>query len=996
MRLIRYAVPALVGGLLCAAPLGAQEAPGTITGRVIDATSQQPLSGVSIQVAGTSRNALSAADGTFLLTGVPVGIQQLRASRIGYALQQRQVTVTAGATVSVEFALNPHALMLDAIVATGYGTQSRRDATGSVVAITEQDFNQGVISSPEQLLHGRMAGVQVTMASGEPGAGANIRIRGTSSVRAANQPLFVVDGVPLAGGPAQPGGPDYGAGTQSPRNPLAFLNPDDIENISVLKDASAAAIYGSRGSNGVVLITTKRGTTGPSMTVSSSMSVSSVAKRLDLLSAGAYVSAGQAAGADPAVINFGAATDWQDQIFRTAVTQDHYLSYAERTPTGAYHISLGYADQKGVIQKSALDRFTARINADRRLLDDRLKFQLSLTGSRINDTYAPVGNTAGFEGNLLGAALQANPTRPVFNSNGTYFQAADWRNPMAMLAFVDDKAETNRILGSVSTTFDLTSWLSYNLNIGYENTQSVRRTGLNPALAASGGFSFLAPTNGRAEINNLYVQSGLIEHTLNLKRSVGGGSIDALAGFSYQRFETRGDWLRAEYFTTTRIPLVDNVDGVNNAANKAFTAASNRNVDELQSFFGRVNYNYRDRYLVTGNFRVDGSTKFGKNNRYGYFPSLAVAWRLSNERFFAGLSDKFSDLRLRVGYGKTGNQEFESGVSLALFRANNDGSLTQVNNPNPNIKWEETAQWGVGLDFELTGGRVGGSFDYFKKTTSNLIFRTDYAQPAAVDYQWVNLPGDVVNKGAEIAVYALPVASPRLSWRVDYNMSFLDNVVRHLGTSVNTGQIHGQGLSGAYAQRIADGQPLYAFYMRRFAGFDANGLGLYANNEQLSFVGSPIPNMNLGLTNTLTFGRFDVSAFLEGAFGFQIYNNTANAIFLKGNLRNGRNVTRDIAASGESPNNFGEASTRFLENGDYLRLSNVTLGYNVPVAGLLRGVRTMRIGVTGQNLLVITKYSGYDPEVNTDKSINGVPSLGIDYTSFPRPRTFTFHVRFEL
>jgi TonB-dependent starch-binding outer membrane protein SusC len=996
MALVRYVVPALIGGMFWALPLGAQEPTGTITGRVIDTTSQQPLSGVRITVARTDRSTLTVQDGTFLLTDVPAGIQQVRASRIGYALQQQQVTVTAGATVSVEFALNPHALMLDAVVATGYGTQTRRDATGSVGALTQQDFNRGVISSPEQLLQGRMAGVQVTTASGEPGAGANIRIRGTSSVRGGNQPLFVIDGVPLTGGAATPGGADFGAGSQSPRNPLATLNPEDIENISVLKDASAAAIYGARGSNGVVLITTKRGATGPSMTVSSSMSVSSVAKKLDLLSAGEYVSAGQAAGADPAVINFGAATDWQDQIFRTAVTQDQYLSYAERTATGAYHISLGYADEQGIVQNASLKRLTARINADRRLLEDRLKIALSLTGSRTTDSYAPIGNTAGFNGNLLGAALQANPTRPVRDSTGAYFQTADFRNPMAMLAYVHDAAETNRILASANATLDLTDWLSYKVNLGFENTESVRRTGLDSALARSAGFAGIGTTNGRAEINNLYVNSGLIEHTLNLRRPLAGGGIEALAGFSYQRFETRGDWLRSEYFTTNRIPVVDNVDGVNNATNKAFTAASDRNVDELQSFFGRVNYNYHDRYLATANFRVDGSTKFGRNNRYGSFPSLAVAWRLSNERFFAGLSDKFSDLRLRAGYGITGNQEFESGVSLALFRTNNDGSLTQVNNPNPDIKWEETAQWGVGLDFELSGGRGGGSLDYFNKTTSNLIFRKDYAQPAAVDFQWVNLDGEVVNKGVEIALYALPLNTPRLSWRVDYNISFLDNVVRKLGTFVNTGAIHGQGLSGAYSQRIAEGQPLYAFYMRQFAGFDTLGLGIYANNEQLSFVGSPIPDMTLGLTNSFTFGRFDLSAFLEGAFGHQIYNNTANAIFLKGNLRNGRNVTREIAASAESPNNFGEASTRFLEDGDYLRLSNVTLGYNVPVGGLLRGVRNMRIGVTGQNLLVITKYSGYDPEVNTDKSIGGVPSLGIDYTAFPRPRTFTFQVQFEL
>lgn len=999
MRLIRHvsAVFALFAmSSLLSHPVAAQDTTGAVSGRVIDATSQQPLSGVSVQVAGTDRRTMTVVDGSFLLTGVPAGSQQLRASRIGYAVLQQDVTITAGGTARVELALNPHALMLDAVVTTGYGTQTRRDATGSVVAITEEDFNRGVISSPEQLLQGRMAGVQVTTASGVPGAPANIRIRGTSSVRGGNQPLFVIDGVPMTGGPATPGGPDFGAGSQTPRNPLAFLNPDDIESISILKDASAAAIYGARGSNGVVLITTKRAATAPTLTISSSMSVSSVAKKLDLLSADEYVSAGQAAGADPAVIDFGAATDWQDAIFRSAVTQDHYMSYAERTETGAYFISLGYADQRGIVHNASLERLTARINADRSFLEDRLNFQLSLTGSRTTDSYAPIGNTAGFNGNLLGAALQANPTRPVFDTAGNYFQTADFRNPMAMLAFVDDGAETSRILASAAATLDLTDWLSYKLNLGYENTESVRRTGIDAALGASAGFSDIATTNGRAEINNLYVNTGLIEHTLNMQRPFAGGAIEALAGFSYQRFETRGDWLRAEYFTSGEIPVVDNVDGVDNETNNAYEAASDRNVDELQSFFGRVNYNYEDRYLVTANFRVDGSTKFGRNNRYGYFPSLAVAWRLSNEDFFAGLGRTFSDFKVRGGYGRTGNQEFPSGVSLALFRANNDGSLTQVNNPNPDIQWEETAQWGLGVDFELYDGRVGGSLDYFHKTTRNLIFRTDYAQPAAVDFQWVNLDGEVVNKGVEIALHALPISSPRFSWRVDYNMSFLDNVVQKLGTFVNTGQIHGQGLSGAYAQRIAEGQPLYAFYMREFVGFDENGLGIYANNEQLDFVGSPIPDMTLGLTNSFTFGRFDVSAFLEGAFGHQIYNNTANAIFLKGNLRNGRNVTREIAASAESPNNFGEASTRFLEDGDYLRLSNVTIGYNVPVAGLFRGVRNMRIGVTGQNLFVITGYSGYDPEVNTDKSINGVPSLGIDYTAFPRPRTFTFHVGFEL
>ena len=997
MAMVRHFLVCLIGILLCALPLAAQTPTGTITGRVLERSTQRPLSGVALSVEGTQNRSVSDADGRFLITGVPAGARQVTASSIGYASVQQDVTVIAGASANVEFALESEAVALEALVVTGYGTQRRRDATGSVVAITERDFNEGVISSPEQLLQGRMAGVQVTTASGEPGAGANIRIRGTSSVRAGNQPLFVIDGVPMTGGASTPGGPDFGAGTQSPRNPLAFLNPEDIENISVLKDASAAAIYGSRGSNGVVLITTKRGSaSGPSMTVSSSTSFSTVPKMIDLLSADEYVSSAQAAGADPAVIDFGAATDWQDQIFRTGVSQDHYVSYADRGETGSYRISLGFADQKGIIRNSALERLTVRVNADRSVLDGRLNLDLSLTGSRVNDSYAAVGNTAGFQGDLLGAALQANPTRPVLNPDGSYYQTADFRNPVAMLAFVDDRSETNRTLASAGGTLTLTDWLSYRLNLGFENSEAVRRTGIDPALGASAGFSDIGTTNGRAEINNLYVNSGLMEHTLNMRRPLASGSLEALAGFSYQRFEERGNWLRAEYFTTDEIPLVDNVDGVNNEDNRAFSAASNRNVDALQSFFGRVNYNLADRYLVTANFRADGSTKFGSNNRYGYFPSVALAWRLSNEDFFAGLTDTFSDLKLRGGYGITGNQEFESGVSLALFRTNLDGSLTQVNNPNPDIRWEETAQWGVGVDYELFAGRLGGSLDYFNKTTKNLIFRTDYAQPAAVDFQWVNLDGEVVNKGVEIALHAIPLTSDRFSWRVDYNMAFLDNVVEKLGTFVNTGQIHGQGLSGAYAQRIAEGQPLYAFYMREFAGFDENGLGIYANNEQLDFVGSPIPDITLGFNNSFTFGSFDLSAFLEGAFGHQVYNNTANAIFLKGNLRNGRNITREMAASPESPNNFGEASTRFLEDGDYVRLSNVSIGYNVDLSRLMSSLRNVRLGVTGQNLFVITDYSGYDPEVNTDKSINGVPSLGIDYTAFPRPRTFTFNIQLAL
>jgi TonB-dependent starch-binding outer membrane protein SusC len=964
-----------------------------VTGTVTDATDGSPLPGASIIVQGSQEATGSTIGTTTNLDGeytiqVPETLNVIVISFVGYISQ----TIEIDGRTSIDVVLDPDVRTLDDVVVVGYGVQRQRDATGSVASLSERDFNQGVISSPEQLLQGRISGVQVTTASGQPGAGANIRIRGTSSVRSGNEPLFVVDGVPLDGGNVTPGGGDFGAGSQSSTNPLSFLNPDDIESISVLKDASAAAIYGARASNGVVLITTKRGEVDPALTFSASTSISGVPNRIDLLSSDEYVGAGVDAGADASVIDFGGATNWQDEIFRTSISQNYNVSYGSGSESGSYRLSLGYSDQQGVIKQDGLERLTARLNANQNFLDDLILLELSLTSSRIDQKYAPVGNTAGFQGDLIGAALQANPTRPVFDSDGEFFQSSDFRNPSAMLTYINDNSETSRTLANIGATVNITDWLFYKLNFGYDQSDAVRRTGVSPRLQ----FPDIVSSNGRATIDNWYRNSTLLEHTINMQQRIAGGEMTVLGGFSYQRFENRGNWVLAERFVTDEIPLVDNIDGVNNTDFNAFSASSNRNVEELQSFFGRVNYNYDDRYMLTANFRVDGSTKFGANNKYGYFPSLSMAWRISNEDFFSGLADTFSDFRLRGGYGITGNQEYPGGASLAIFRTNIDGSLTQVNNPNPDIQWEQTAQYGIGLDYEMFDGRFGGAIDIYRKETENLIFRQDFAQPAAVDFQWVNLDGTVVNQGLEFSIFGFPVNTPDFSWRIDYNMSFLHNEVQNLDTFVNTGQIHGQGLTGAYAQRIAEGQPLFSFYMREFDGFDENGLGIYANNEELAFVGDPLPDMNLGLTNTFNFGRFDLSAFIEGAFGFHVYNNTANAIFLKGNLRNGRNVTRDIAASAESPDNFGEASTRFLERGDYVRLANLNIGYNFNTEAFGGAVRNLRVSLTGQNLFLITNYSGFDPEVNTDKSMNDVPSLGIDYTAYPRPRTVTFNVRVEI
>jgi TonB-dependent starch-binding outer membrane protein SusC len=971
----------------------------TVTGKVTDATGSV-LPGVSIQVKGTTRGANTNADGVYTLTGVGDNAT-LVFSFIGYTSQE--VVVGNRSTVDVQLADDTKALQ--EVVVVGYGTQKQKDITGGIVALGPKDFNQGVIASPEQLLQGRAAGVQITPSSGEPGAGINIQIRGSTSVRSNSNPLYVIDGVPLDGGDVSAGGQDFGGGTTSARNPLNFLNPNDIENISVLKDASSAAIYGSRGANGVVLITTKRGKAGSQqVNLSASTSISSPLRRYDLLNGPEFVAGVVAAGGDRAAVDRGANTDWQKEVFRTSISQNYNLSFGGGNQDTRYLFSVGYSDQQGIIKKAALQRLVGRINASHELFNDKVILDLSLTTSGVKDTYVLNTDNAGAQGNLIGAMIQANPSNPVRNPDGSFFYAppvtnadgtisyprnsGDYRNPAAILDLIDDDGNTNRTLASVSGTWRILDGLSAKINFGLDASSAVRRTSIDPNL---GGFNDTF-NRGRAYIQNRYRTSRLIEYTLNYGKTVGPGVLDAVAGFSYQKFENRGDFVRAEFFTTSLIPLVDNLDGVNNNDNKAFLGGSDRSQNELQSYFGRVNYNLSDKYILTATLRVDGSSRFGANNKYGYFPSVGAAWRLSNENFIP--KNVFDDLKLRLNYGITGSQDFQGGASRVLFTANTDGSLTQNNNPNPNLRWEQTTQYGAGLDFTVLKGRLSGTLDYFYKSTTDLLFQIRYAQPAAVTYRFINLPGNVINNGVELGLAFQAVQKAKFGWEILANATFLKNTIKNFGsTNINTGAISGQGLSGAYAQTFRDGNSIFSFNLPTFTGFGTTSDGIqnvatYANDGVASIVGNPIPKYNLGLTNNFTFGRLTASFFVNGQFGAYIYNNTANALFLKGILRNGRNVTRDVAASAENPLNVGSPSTRFLEKIDFVRLSNANIGYtfDLPQGGF---AKSLRVSLTGQNLLLFTGYTGLDPEVNTNKSIDGVPSRGIDYTAFPTPRTFT-------
>jgi TonB-linked SusC/RagA family outer membrane protein len=965
-----------------------------ITGKVTDRKDGSPLIGVSVGATG-GNGTLTNVDGTFRLS-VPENTTTLNFTYIGYKPLQANLEGKTSLGVTLESA----STALNEVVVIGYGSTRVKDATGSVASLSPKDFNKGVIATPEQLLQGRIAGVQVTPASGEPGAGATINIRGASSIRAGSSPLYVIDGVPLDNG-GTAGGYDSGAGTSSARNPLAFLNPADIENISVLKDASSAAIYGSRGANGVILITTRKGRKGQGIQFGASTSIANAAKRYDLLGREDFLAAVDGVGATASAVDFGGDTDWQKEILRSAVSQNYNLSFGGASNTGNYRASAGYDNQQGIVKNSDLKRLTVRLNASQSFFKERLKFDLQSLYSNVKDRFAPITNNAGFNGSLIGTALQTNPTIPVYDDKGRYYSlnpydangfptGTSFRNPVSLLNQIDDTDNINRYLNNLTGTLRLFEGLSYRGNISLDRSTGVRKTFYDPYIVGftdAGnirGFSFPSSTgNGRAILQNTELKSMVTEHTLNYdKKFANNSTLTALVGYSFSNYE---NFPHNNVAWGSNKQFLKDYDAYQNKFPYAFGDSSSY---KLQSYFARLNYSYKDRYILTATVRRDGSSRFGKENKYANFPALAAKWRISGESFMAN-NGIFDDLSLRLNYGKTGNQDYPSLASQAIRSTDYYGGSNADNADNPSLKWETQTAYGAGIDFSVIKGRLTGTIDYFNKSQKDLLFLQDVAQPAATSRFWVNLPGNVRNTGVELGLNFAAVQSPAFTWDINYNMTLIKNRIENFGSrNVITGNIDGQGLSGAYAQFFGNGYPLYEFNVSQYNGLDANGFGIYPDGiDALTPHGSPLPTFLAGLNNSFTHGNWNFSFFLSAQTGFVIYNNTANAFFYKGNLVSGRNVTKDVAATNESPLNSGEVSSRFLEKGDFLRLQNAVLGYTFPVKG--KTFKSLRVSLTGQNLFLITGYSGIDPEINTNKERNGVPSRGIDYASYPSARTFT-------
>ena len=963
------------------------QAQRTVKGKLSDASSGEALIGANVVTTGS--NAVTDVDGMYSIN-VPAGATALTFSYTGYDSQ----TVTLGSSNVIDVSLRAGKVLEDVVV-VGYGSVRKSDATGAVSAITSKDFNKGVITSPEQLMQGRVAGVQVSQNSGEPGGGINVRIRGTSSVRNGNNPLFVVDGVPLTGNSDEPASNAEGFGRIAERNPLTFINPDDIESINILKDASATAIYGSRGANGVVLITTKKGKEGKgTLEYGYSLGSSSITKKYDLLNAAEFASA------NPKQDKKGS-TDWQNEVFQTGLAHTHSLSFGGGTGNGNYRFSLGYLNQAGIVKESGIKRYTARFSSEQRLLNDRLTLSTSLTLANTEDKTSPIAENSGFVGDLLSAVLKSNPTLPktivvknvktgldetVLNQPGETEPT-----PSAILNYYKGRASGLRGLGNITGAVKIAEGLTFKTVLGFDRSFSSRNEAFSSDLLMQA-----VTGKGRLYSSSKNGDSKLMENYFTYDKKFGAIGFTGLLGYSYQNFSNSGRFTNATEFATPNLDLM-----VNNSSTAGKTLTNSySSYDELQSYFARVNFNISEKYLLTASLRRDGSTKFGPSNKYGNFPSFAAKWRVSQESFCPKF---FSDLGIRVGYGVTGNQEIPHNIYDQRNRTSDKsfdsggglqgGSIVAISNSYPTLKWEQTSATNFGLDFGFVNNRISGSVEVYNKNTTDLLLLVRSAQPAASAFNWTNLNANVINKGVELTLNVAAVAKKDFQWNISGNVAFNNNVVKNFTGLVNTGEISGQGLTGAFAERIAEGQPLYAFFLRPFGGFDADGNSIYPQGDFQQFLDgkSPLPTMTGGLTNTFSYKGLDLNIFFNGVFGNYIYSNTANAFFTKGALSNGRNVTKSVindeVAKKEGNFNAPDVSTRFLEKGDFVRLGNVSLGYNLKPG--VAGISNLRLFVAAQNLATFTKYSGQDPEVNTSKQIDGVPSAGIDYNAYPRAKTVT-------
>ena len=962
----------------------------TIKGTVKDATGA-PLPGVTITVEGTSSSTSTNANGAFSINAAKGAV--LRFSFIGYQTLQK----TVGDEANLAITLNETSKTMNEVVVVGYGTTTKGQLTSAVSTVKAENFNPGVVTTPADLLEGKVAGLNIT-SDGNPNGTATVTLRGPSTLRAgaASSPFYVIDNVPDA---------DF-----------SLVAPSDIESIDVLKDASAAAIYGSRATNGVIIVTTKKAKAGQlKMTYNAYAADEKIANQFQVATAAQLKAYLAANGQSLTPANDNGSTNWEQQIERSAgFSQNHNLSFGGGTNKTVFNGSINYLQDEGIVKTSAMDRFIGRVSLSQKALNDRLKLDFSLSNSITNQNLIvndiPLYSANGANPNVFRSAVQYLPTRAVYNADGTFYNDPTLvlgYNPLGLLETNTYKQKINLLLANAKAELKLPFGFTYNLNAAYQDRNTTSNTYLNSQSELAIGQNGVATRNQDEDTKKLFENYVGYEHTWTKH------NLKALVGYSYDDTETgNGFGVSNENFVSDATSYYNLALGQNNLPRYA-----NYNDETLKiiSFYGRLNYSYDGKYILQASLRRDGSNAFGENHRWGYFPAISGAWRVSDESFMKSIN-WLDDLKIRVGYGKTGNAlGFDPYTSLVLygttgtFYYNNNwiGAIGATQNSNPGLRWEATATTNAGIDFTFLKGRLSGSIDVYDKKTTDMIATIPVSTVTnLVNYMVANV-GSMDNKGVEISLSGTPVKTKNFSWETFGNISFNKNKITSLGNNISqiyAGDPEGPGQSGTTVSIIKAGYPLGEFYTLKYIGM-TNGVSTYmgANGQPTTtptsadrtYAGDAQPRYIFGWGNTVNYKNFSFNFFFRGQGGNKIMD-ASLADFNTPYSASTHNVPVMTLSEPITDVNANLYSTRYLESGTFIRLSNATLSYRFKVPG--NYVHAVRLYVTGTNLFIITKYKGVDPELNL--SLNNQASgqfIGVDMNNYyPKTRTFLGGVQVDL
>ena len=964
---------------------------GAVKGKVLDEQGE-PIIGANVVEKGTTNGTITDLDGNYSLTVNDLKKAVLQISFIGYTTLEEGVK----GRKEVDVKLSSSVVNLGEVVAIGYGTQTRREITGSVANISEENFNKGVNRDASDLLQGKVAGLTITSGSGDVTRGSQIQLRGTSTLQNDQGPMIVIDGVP---------GGD-----------MSTVSPSDIESISVLKDASSAAIYGSRAAGGVILITTKRGSGNHTqINYDGYVTMDNVANKPDMLNAQEWRDINKQLGNDISIYDgYTADTDWFDALLRTGISQNHSLSLSGGSSKSNYRASYTYLDRKGIARDNWMKRHSFRFQFQQRAINDRLRIGLTGAGT-LTDMQATFAD-------YFIAAYNNPPVIPVYNPDGTYFVDNDHAYNQGNMVKAQDEnyklRKNNYFYGQGDIQFEIIEGLNVKANLYKSRFTSDQSQWESPdnALGGGSGNSLGDSSDGYAIRRNFAWDRELMEWTLNYNKAFGAEEkhkLDALVGYSWETNQYQSQSSLATNFAVASMGA-NSIQTGNDL--RIGNVTSSKNEYKLISFFARAHYSYDERYMITATVRRDGSSKFGANHKWGWFPSVSAAWGISQEAFMENTQDWLSDLKLRVGYGVTGNQDgLQPYKSLELYQAygtyyDNGGASTAfriTQNANPDLKWESTAMFNVGIDFQLFKGRLGGTIEYYNKKTSDMLYNYSVPTPTYVYGTIAANVGDMSNKGIEVQLNLDVIRNKTFNWNTSINLSHNKNEITKLSNDLySTSRVYVgdpwiRGASGVTSHVVEEGYPVGQFFMLNCLGIDENGKYIMEDvngdgqisDDDRTYCGSAQPKLTFGWNNTFSWKRWDASIFILGNLGQKVLNNPRAA------YGNNTYIAGANAMQGSDLTTLRENSrvcSYYLEDGSFARLDNMSIGYTFDTKKI-DWLSKARVYVAAQNLFVITGYSGLDPEVENYRGEPGDDNAGLSpgiepRNYMPKARSFTLGV----